>query len=69
MSKYNRNRRVARRGKLALAHRRWYLNVGDGAKLERENKGTNPNDVGSRLEPINRHFAKPGGRGVTTVEP
>jgi hypothetical protein len=67
MSKYNRNRRVARRGKLALAHRRWYLNVGDGAKLERDGKG-NPNDTGSRLTSINRHAAKPGGRGIVAVE-
>lgn len=43
MSKYNRNRRVARVGKNKRMQRRvWYLNVGDGAK--RTVKGENPND-------------------------
>ena len=66
MSKYSRNRRVAKRGKLALSHRRWYLNVGDGAL--RMVNGENQNDVGGRLVSINRHAAKPGGRGIIAVE-
>ena len=67
MSKYNRNRRVSKRGKHALAHRRWYLNVGDGAKIVREGR-SNPNDAGGRSETINRHYAKPGCGGVTVLE-
>ena len=66
MSKYNRNRRVAKLGKKALSHRRWYHNVGDGAKITREGH-TNPNDSAGRYEDINRHYAKPGCR-VTPVE-
>lgn len=61
MSKYNHNRRVSKMGKRALLHRRWYSNVGDGAKV-----GSNPNDK-SRLEPINRHYSKPGCRGIEVV--
>ena len=64
MSKYNHNRRVSKMGKRALLHRRWYVNVGDGAKLV--GKSSNPNDV-SRLEPINRHYSKPGCRGIEVV--
>ena len=51
-------------GKRALLHRRWYENVGDGAKLV--GKSSNPNDT-NRLEPIHRHYAKPGSRGVEVV--
>jgi hypothetical protein len=65
MSKYNHNRRVSKLGKKALHHRRWYLNVGDGAKLV--GKSSNPNDQGGRYETINRHYAKPGCRGVEVV--
>jgi hypothetical protein len=43
VSKYNRNRRAGQSAsRKRLSRRRWYENVGDGAKLSREHK--NPND-------------------------
>ena len=67
MSKYNRNRRVAKLGKQALLHRRWLENVGDGAY--RSTRKENPNDEGPQRTHINRHAAKPGcERGIEVVE-
>jgi hypothetical protein len=62
MAKYSRNRRVALRGKKQGQKRRWFSNVGDGAKITRDGR-TNPNDS-SRVEFINRHYAKPGCHSV-----